>query len=196
MQLIPSNNPELEDLHHLLAQRQATPKNIASIDAEICNRFLKTLAVLTLDMQGFSHLTQTQGIIPALQIISRLQAISISTFEECGGTLFKTNTNNVYASFHDSDQALNSAEVVLARLNTVDLHAGIGIGYGDLLVIGDYDIYGHEMNLASKLGEDLAEKDEILLTEAACKNLSKSPRLFEASTQAISGTAFHFYRLI
>ncbi|MEO1299425.1 MAG: adenylate/guanylate cyclase domain-containing protein [Cyanobacteria bacterium J06636_16] len=193
---MPSKNSKLEELQYLLVQRQVTPENIASIDAEICNRFLKTLAVLVLDMHGFSYLTQTQGIISALQIISRLQAISIPTFKECGGTVFKTDADNIYVSFKNSDQALHSAEVVLARLNAVDLHAGIGIGYGDLLVIGDYDMYGSEMNLASKLGEDLAEKDEILLTEAACKNLSKSPRLFEASTHKISGINLHFHRLI
>ena len=34
-------------------------------------------------------------------------------------------------------------------------------------MVGDHDFYGSELNLAAKLGEDLAGPGEILLTEAA-----------------------------
>ena len=40
------------------------------------------------------------------------------------------------------------------------------IGYGRILKIGDDDVFGHEVNLASKLGEDVAEANEILVTRA------------------------------
>ena len=42
----------------------------------------------------------------------------------------------------------------------------VGIGHGRILKIGDEDVYGHEVNLASKLGEDAAKGDEILATTA------------------------------
>jgi class 3 adenylate cyclase len=35
------------------------------------------------------------------------------------------------------------------------------------LCIGEENIYGDEMNVASKLGEDVAEPNEILVTESA-----------------------------
>ena len=40
----------------------------------------------------------------------------------------------------------------------------IGLGYGDMLRIGDADVFGAEVNAASKLGEDTAEAWEILVT--------------------------------
>ena len=48
-----------------------------------------------------------------------------------------------------------------------DLHASIGVGYGEILMVEEDDFYGNELNLASKLGEDVAESGETLLTEAA-----------------------------
>jgi len=43
----------------------------------------------------------------------------------------------------------------------------VGVGHGRLLKIGDDDVFGHEVNLASKLGEDTAQSNEILATPAA-----------------------------
>jgi class 3 adenylate cyclase len=43
----------------------------------------------------------------------------------------------------------------------------VGIGYGKVLRIGDEDVYGQEVNAASKLGEDTAKANEILVTDGA-----------------------------
>ena len=42
----------------------------------------------------------------------------------------------------------------------------VGIGFGKMLRIGDSDVFGAEVNAASKLGEDTAEAWEILVTGA------------------------------
>jgi len=42
----------------------------------------------------------------------------------------------------------------------------VGIGYGDVLRIGDADVFGAEVNAAAKLGEDTAVAGEILVTAA------------------------------
>lgn len=44
------------------------------------------------------------------------------------------------------------------------INMGIGLGFGNILKIGDLDVFGEEVNRSSKLGEDSAEKSEILLT--------------------------------
>jgi class 3 adenylate cyclase len=41
----------------------------------------------------------------------------------------------------------------------------VGLGYGKMLRIGDEDVFGAEVNAASKLGEDTAGAGEILATE-------------------------------
>ena len=42
----------------------------------------------------------------------------------------------------------------------------LGIGYGRILRIGDEEIFGAEVNAASKLGEDIAGPGEILITDS------------------------------
>jgi adenylate cyclase len=42
----------------------------------------------------------------------------------------------------------------------------IGIGHGRILRIGDTDVYGAQVNAASKLGEDLARAGDIFVTDA------------------------------
>ena len=43
----------------------------------------------------------------------------------------------------------------------------VGIGFGQILRIGDHDVFGREVNAASKLGEDTAKANEILVTKSA-----------------------------
>ena len=42
----------------------------------------------------------------------------------------------------------------------------VGIGFGRVLRVGESDVYGAEVNAASKLGEDTAKAWEILVTGA------------------------------
>ena len=87
----------------------------------------------------------------------------------------KAEADNLFAVFDDVPAAIECARAIHAGLDTAnrflpddwDLHAGIGIGYGALLVVDHADLYGSEMNLASKLGEDVAKRGEILLTSSA-----------------------------
>jgi hypothetical protein len=72
----------------------------------------------------------------------------------------------------------------------------IGIGYGSLLAIGEHDLYGDEMNLACKLGEDLAQRGEVLLTPAAYAEMLAEPWQFEALEYVISGLPLTAYRLV
>lgn len=46
------------------------------------------------------------------------------------------------------------------------LHLCIGLGYGEMLRVGDQDVFGYEVNAACRLGEDTADRGEILVTPA------------------------------
>ncbi|HEY7543836.1 MAG TPA: adenylate/guanylate cyclase domain-containing protein, partial [Blastocatellia bacterium] len=75
-----------------------------------------------------------------------------------------------------------------------DIFGTIGIGYGDTLVIGREDLFGSEMNLASKLGEDLGGKNEILITAAAYGLLSPEKYICEPARFSVSGIDIDCYR--
>ncbi|MBO7639938.1 MAG: hypothetical protein J6S91_13290, partial [Treponema sp.] len=49
----------------------------------------------------------------------------------------------------------------------------VGLGYGDILNIGYADVFGAEVNAASKLGEDTAKAWEILVTDNVKKEIEK-----------------------
>jgi class 3 adenylate cyclase len=60
----------------------------------------------------------------------------------------------------------------LEAMNTMtddrrDLHVSIGIAYGKMLLLDGEDFYGDPVNLAAKLGEDIAGRGEVLVTDAA-----------------------------
>ena len=53
----------------------------------------------------------------------------------------------------------------------------IGLGYGPKLRIGDQEVFGREVNAASKLGEDIAKAWEILVTDSLQAAASTVPGL-------------------
>ena len=72
----------------------------------------------------------------------------------------------------------------------------IGIGYGKMLDGGDEGMYGDEVNLAYKLGEDVAEAGEILLTESSHEEVSIATDRFEPCMVEVSGNSIHYYKLV
>jgi class 3 adenylate cyclase len=167
-------------LERMLERRNEHPERLAEIDREIWQAFGQTRAVWVLDMCGFSRLTMRYGITHFLAMIHRLHTIAFPMITRNHGRVVKTEADNVFSVFEHVEDALASARDVQESLATAnaflpadwDLHASIGIGFGELLMLADDDdFYGNELNLASKLGEDIAEPGEILMTEAAHSQL-------------------------
>jgi adenylate cyclase len=189
------------ELWRMLDARNEHPESLGEIDGEIWRRFGRTRAVLVLDMCGFSRLTMRYGITHFLAMIRRLVTIVRPVIADAGGLIVKTEADNVYATFDDVPQALAAARAIqgsLAAANAFlpedwDLHAAIGIGYGPLLLIGDHDLYGSEMNVASKLGEDVAGRGEVLLSVGAYERLGDAADAVEIPVQ-LSGLTMRAFR--
>ena len=166
-------------LKEILRRRNQLNEQAAQFDAEIRSLFEQKVAVLILDMCGFSRLTVKYGIIHYLAMIVQMEEAARPAVIANGGRIIKQEADNLFVAFPTPAQALEAASDILnafEALNTVlpderDIYGCIGIGYGDTLLIGDEDLYGCEVNLASKLGEDLAISSEILMTAAAYEAL-------------------------
>ncbi len=196
---IPTDEGELKGrtlLKQLLGERNQFTNRIPEIDAKIRESFERTVAVLVLDMVGFSRLSQKHGIIYYLSMIAQMESAARPAVEENGGTVIKQEADNLFAVFDTPDDALEGALDIFRGFNAIngvvsddrDIFGSIGIGYGPTLVIGDEDLIGCEVNLASKLGEDIAGASEIILTRAAHDALKSSHRYrFDPKTHAISG---------
>jgi class 3 adenylate cyclase len=191
-------------LARLLDERNEHPESLSEIDARIWRQFGHTRAVLVLDMCGFSRLTMRYGVTHFLAMIRRLAVIVRPVIASAGGMVVKTEADNVFATFEDVPAALEAAEHIQRSLNAAntflpedwDLHAGIGIGYGALLLIGGNDLFGSEMNIASKLGEDVAGRGEILLSAAARARVADESSSFRELNVELSGVSLQAFRLI
>ena len=179
----------------LLQERNEHPERAAEIDARIKEVFGETLAVFVMDMSGFSRQTIRHGIIHFLAQIHRMHSIAAPVVEAHGGEVIKFEADNVFAVFPDVEQAVDAAIELdrgLELANTMlpdeyDMHGEFGIGYGETLVVENEDIYGSEVNLASKPREDLAQRGEILLTESAFARVDPRRRGYERLVMSISG---------
>ena len=189
-------------LRKLLSERNQNPDRAARIDAEIRQAFERMVAILVLDMSGFSRLTAKHGIIHYLAMIEQMEGTVRPAVKGNHGHVIKQEADNLFAIFGNPVDALEAALDIFRAfdaINTVlpdarDIHGSIGIGYGETLVVGDEDLFGPEMNLASKLGEDIAVKGQILLTKSACNALPAGRYSFTQETVEISGINMDYFR--
>lgn len=164
-----------EILRRLLSERNQYPERADEIDATIRAAFERRATVLALDMCGFTELSERRGILFYLSMIREMEEAARPAIEGNRGRVVKQEADNLFALFDHPADAVEAALDIFRAFEAVnsvvpddrDIRGSIGIGYGDLLVIGDEDVYGVEMNHACKLGEDLAGPSEILLTPGA-----------------------------
>lgn len=136
--------------------------------------------VLAVDMSGFSRLTQKHGIIHYLAMVLRMRQTARPIIEEHGGALVRFEADNAFAMFEDGLGAIRAAMALnyafdrenIATADELDIHIACGIDQGEILVVESYlEFWGNAVNVASKLGEDLAAPGEILITRAVADSL-------------------------
>lgn len=177
------------DFDELLA-RYAASGDVAErarLDDELWERFGTDGAVFISDMSGFSRTTRALGISHFLSHIHQMRPIIARAIGDNDGILLKAETDNCYAYFREADAALSASLQINEELDEYNrnragpdrMYISIGIDYGRLLLIGEVEFFGDPVNTASKLGEDLAARSEILLTQRAMDQvtmeLNKAP---------------------
>lgn len=190
-------------LRRLLSERNQYPDRARELDQEVRRIFERTVAMLMLDMSGFSRLADKHGIIHYLAMIEQMEGTARPAVKSNHGRVVKQEADNLLAMFGNPVDALEAALDIFRAfeaVNTVlpdsrDIYGAIGIGYGETLVIGDEDLFGNEMNLACKLGEDVAVKGQILLTPAAYNALPPGRYEFSVQETTIGGREIQYFRL-
>jgi class 3 adenylate cyclase len=196
--------PARARLKGLLLERNQTPDRVEEIDREIVERFQRKVSMLILDMCGFSRITASHGIIFYLAMIQQMESAACPAVQQNKGEVIKQETDNLFAFFptpHDALEAALDIFRAFEAMNAVvpderDIYGSIGIGFGDTLVIGDEDLFGDEMNRASRLGEDMAGEQEILLTPSAYEALPEGLYRFETVRFQDRGDEVTAYRFL
>jgi class 3 adenylate cyclase len=181
-----------------------TPSGRDKIEQQLWKRFGAHKAVFVLDMSGFSRLTQKYGIVHYLSMVRRMQLVTEPIVERHSGQVIKFEADNCFAAFENPSDAVQAAieiNVAFAAMNLFtepdfDIRVSIGIDVGEVLMIGGPDYFGHPVNRASKLGEDLANPGEILITEQAFLQIPPTANLQSAPvTFSIAGIELKAYSL-
>jgi class 3 adenylate cyclase len=162
-------------LEKLITERLQPGADKVQIDRRIWRLFGETWAVLYTDLSGFSRNVAEFGIVHFLQTIYESHRILVPIIERGNGILLKTEGDSLIVMFRHVNDAIRCALAMQAA--TRDYNAKrpdeekvllcAGIGFGEMLRIGDTDVFGAEVNAACKLGEDIAKSGEILMTGAA-----------------------------
>ncbi|HXJ62993.1 MAG TPA: adenylate/guanylate cyclase domain-containing protein [Actinomycetota bacterium] len=167
--------PDRSELEPLLKEYNEHPEVRERVVADIDAKFRRDVAVLVLDACGFSRSVRAKGIVHFLALLERLERLIAPCVEEHHGRILRREADNLYAVFDTADHAVRAAIAIRHDVRAAnealpedeEVGVSIGVGFGELLLIGPDDAWGEQMNLASKLGEDLADCDEILITAGA-----------------------------
>jgi adenylate cyclase len=180
-------------LWRMIEDRLRPGADLEDIDRRIWDLFGETWAVMYTDLAGFSRQVAKFGIIHFLQIIHEQKRLLLPIVASHDGILIKVEADSFLILFKRPERALACAVAMqktcqnqnLRRTPEEQVLLCVGLGYGRVLRIGDIDVFGAEVNAASKLGEDIAKKDEILMTGAVREAVGEVPGLrfkeFEAN---------------
>jgi class 3 adenylate cyclase len=161
-------------LWQLVEERMQPDADLEAIDQRIWDLFGEEWAVVFTDLSGFSRQVAKFGIIHFLQIIREQQRMLLPLVAAHDGILIKAEADSFLLLFKKPHQAVRCCIAMQKACQAYSARRAAeeqvilccGIGYGRILKIGDDDVFGHEVNLASKLGEDVAKANEILVTRA------------------------------
>ena len=192
-----------ENLMELLDELGEHPERLEDVTRRICDVFEQERTIMILDMSGFTRATQHGDIISFLLSINQMQRLVTPVVEEHGGLVVRADHDNLTCMFDrvadaiaasgDITERLESANVILP--SDRELYVSIGIGHGPLLNIENRVVYGSEVNLASKLGEDIGGLGDVLLTPNAFDQVKETGVDVEERTVSVSGLKLTYYAI-
>lgn len=168
--LLKGSDARLWDLIELRTKPDA---DTDAVDRRIWDLFGERWAIMFTDLSGFSRHAAKFGITHFLQIIHEKKKMLLPIVAAHDGILLKVEADSFLIIFRRPDRALQCAIEMQRRCQLTNerrlpeeqIILCLGIGYGDVLRVGDHDVWGREVNAASKLGEDIATANEVLVTE-------------------------------
>lgn len=169
-----------------------------AIEKMIWESFGIKCAVLVIDSSGMTRHCRKYGIVEFFDHYIRMCELVEGVFTFNGCFSWRCFADNVFAEFKNVDKALSAANQIHRALEkNTNLIAGvdpyrvcIGIGYGPVIDNGRWGKFGDEMNLAARLGEDVAGAGETILTESAFNDLTFRDAISVESKTLQDGTPY------
>lgn len=175
-------NQRFQDLLLEYSHLSTPSQEQGAIEGALWEEFGAEKAVFILDMSGFSLTVQRYGVVHYLSMIRRMQMTVEPIINNLGGKVIKFEADNCFAVLDDVESAIKAGIEINNALENenaktpdeFNIHVACGIDYGKILVIDNQDFFGNAVNCACKLGEDLAGKGEIYVTQEAFESVQEN----------------------
>lgn len=195
-------------LFESLDQRSGTQSELEAFDKVLWDRLGTDGAVLVTDLSGFTKTTKKHGIVHFLSIFRRFQRSSLPLFNKHGGSLMKQEADDLIGLFERTEDAVAAALDMFQTVWSLNakchrddrIGLSIGIDHGRFLKLAD-DAFGDPINVAYKLGEDIAKSGEILLSKRAYEGLGgglavRSEWIGKIMTTRVGGVEVEYYPVV
>lgn len=177
-------------------------RNAAAIDSRINKACGTELTVVSCDSSGFSKKTHEYGIIEFMDNMVKCHAALEKIVTRHGGITLSDKADNLMLIFTGP---------VKAAACSIDMHRWlkkrnrsmperkkysicVGIHHGPLLRFTD-DAYGPAVNVAFKLGEDVAAKDELMVSGQVNEMIKTKFRTDYSKHVTIGAVTFDVYKV-
>jgi len=169
-------------VRRLQERRSLAATDRAGFDQEVFGELGRPRAVVFTDTAHFTLYSVRYGILHFMMSFQEA-CERVAPVIAPGGEIVKIEGDSLmlrYDSVVAACRGVARIEAALRRFNRGRpedqlMRFSYGIGWGHVLDL-EHDLFGLEVNLASKLGEDLARPGEVLLTPSAVEALPSSWR--------------------
>lgn len=182
--------------------RRRNARNAAALDRKINEACGAELTVVSCDSSGFSKKTHEQGIIEFMDNMVKCHDALEKIVSRHGGVTLSDKADNLMLIFPEPLKAaacgIEMHRWLKRRNKGLPEHKKynicVGIHHGSLLRFAD-DAYGPAVNVAFKLGEDIAAKDELLVSGQVNELIKKKFRTDYSKHVTIGGVSFDVYKV-
>jgi class 3 adenylate cyclase len=192
--------PTTEQLFAKLRAR--TKKNADALDARLEALCVREATVMMCDSSGFTRKTHEYGILHFLAVMTDVYDRVEPLVRKHRGTTISMGADNLLAIFDDPAHGVDAA-VAMQRLlrkynegkeDRDQFQLCMGFHHGKVLRLKD-GVFGAKVNVAAKIGEDVASADEILVTGEVDKLLPSRIKRRYARSITLGGKNFELHRV-
>ncbi len=182
--------------------RGRTRQNADAMDRDIEDECVSEVTVMMCDSSDFTRRTHDYGILHFLAVMTIVYDLVEPIVAKKGGTVISRGADNLIAIFDDPSKGVEAAiamQRLLAKFNEGktdrdQLQLCMGFHHGSILRLKDA-IFGDKVNIAAKIGEDLASAEEILVTGEVARRLGPKIKRSYARSVDLGGKTFELHRV-
>mgnify|MGYP001249414314 CR=1 FL=1 len=192
----PINSEEPLDFVTLLARRQGCerPEDKHKVDVLMHKRFTQKKAVLVVEMHEQAEISRRDGVLSYISQVLRMKRICGSSVADWRGkTVRAVDTKvvgQVFALFDNPADAVSCALECVHDCHNEAFELACGVGFTDVLNLDACNVFGDAVNMAFKLGEDVAGENEVLATSNVINAIrqQKGNLVLEPSTNSLDAS--------